>query len=135
MNAILDIASIETSAAEVRREDVALSAWLADLNSNYQGIGDKDEPLLVWDYSPTLPIMTTDAAKLKIILRNLISNALKFTAKAEVRVTAQHHPELNRVVLSIKDRGIGIDKAQSRLILEKFWQANAAKFKGHGGMV
>jgi hypothetical protein len=69
MNAILDIASIETSAAEVRREDVALSALLADLNSNYQGIGDKDEPLLVWDYSPTLPIMTTDAAKLKIILR------------------------------------------------------------------
>jgi signal transduction histidine kinase len=72
---------------------------------------------------------------LKIILRYLISNALKFTAKAQVRVTAQHHPELNRVVLSIKDRGIGIDKAQSRLIFEKFWQANAAKFKGHGGMV
>lgn len=134
MNAILETASIETSAAEVRREDVALSALLADLKSNYRRNGDKDEPLLVWDYSPTLPIMTTDAAKLKIILRNLINNALKFTAKGEVRVTAQHHPEHNRVVISIKDTGIGIDKAQSRLIFEKFWQADAAKIKDHGGM-
>lgn len=134
MNAILETASIETSAAEVRREDVALSALLADLKSNYRRNGDKDEPLLVWDYSPTLPIMTTDAAKLKIILRNLINNALKFTAKGEVRVTAQHHPEHNRVVILIKDTGIGIDKAQSRLIFEKFWQADAAKIKDHGGM-
>ena len=98
------------------------------------GCSDKDPQLLVWDYSATLPKITTDAAKLKIILRNLISNALKFTEKGEVRVTARHHPESNRVTISIKDTGIGIDKGQSGLIFHKFWQADAAKIKDHGGM-
>jgi signal transduction histidine kinase len=133
MNAILDIASIETRAAEVRREDVALNVLFEDLESNYRGIGDTDQQL-VWDYPATLPKMTTDAAKLKIILRNLINNALKFTDKGEIRVTVRHHPENNRVEISIKDTGIGIDKAQSGLIFHKFWQADAAKIKDHGGM-
>lgn len=134
MNAILDTASIETSAAEVRREDVALVALLDGLKSNYRGIGDKDQQLLVWDYSATLPKISTDAAKLKIILRNLINNALKFTEKGEVRVTARHYPENNRVKISIKDTAVGIDKAQSELIFDKFWQADAAKIKDHGDM-
>ena len=134
MNAILDTASIETRAAEVRREDVVLNVLFEDLESNYRGIGDTDQQLLVWDYSATLPKMTTDAAKLKIILRNLINNALKFTEKGEIRVTVRHYPENNRVEISIKDTGIGIDKAQSGLIFHKFWQADAAKIRDHGGM-
>ncbi len=133
MNAILDTASIETRAAEVRREDVALNILFEDLESNYRGIGDTYQQSLIWDYS-ALPNMTTDAAKLKIILRNLINNALRFTEKGEIRVTARHHPENNRVEISIKDTGIGIDKAQSELIFHKFWQADAAKIKDHGGM-
>jgi len=49
-------------------------------------------------------------------------------------VTARHHSEANRVEFSIKDTGIGIDKGQCDLIFHKFWQADAAKIKDHGGM-
>ena len=56
MNAILDTASIETRAAEVRREDVALNVLFEDLESNYRGIGDTDQQSLVWDYSAHCPI-------------------------------------------------------------------------------
>ena len=134
MNAILDTASIETSAAEVRREEVSLTQILEELKNGYDGIGDNSQRLLVWDYSASLPKITTDGAKLKIILRNLINNAMKFTEKGEIRVTARHHAGQNRVEFSIKDTGVGIDKAETDLVFHKFWQADAAKIKDHGGM-
>jgi len=134
MNAILETASIETSAAEVRREEVALIDLLEEVKSNYVETADHNRQLLVWDYPAALPRITTDAAKLKIILRNLINNAMKFTENGEIRVTARHHSEANRVEFSIKDTGIGIDKGQCDLIFHKFWQADAAKIKDHGGM-
>jgi signal transduction histidine kinase len=134
MNAILDTASIETSAAEVRREEVSLNQIFDELKNTYDGIGDNTQRLFVWDYSASLPKITTDGAKLKIILRNLINNALKFTEKGEIRITARHDVGQNRVEISIKDTGIGIEKVETELIFHKFWQADAAKIKDHGGM-
>jgi len=130
MNAIFDTASIENRAGRMWR-----SAHCWRISRALIG-GSAIRTNRCWSGTlfSTLPKMTTDTAKLKIILRSLINNALKFTAKGEVRVTAQHHPEHNRVVISIKDTGIGIDKRQSGLIFEKFWQADAAKIKDHGGM-
>ena len=134
MNAILDTASIETSAAAVRREEVALNQLFDDLKNAYHGVGENSQRSVVWDYSPSLPRIITDGAKLKIILRNLINNALKFTERGEIRVTVRHDVGQNRVEISIKDTGIGIDKVETELIFHKFWQADAAKIKDHGGM-
>ena len=134
MNAILDTASIETSAAVVRREDVALNQLLDDLKNAYHGGGENSQRSVVWDYPPSLPRIITDGAKLKIILRNLINNTLKFTERGEIRVTVRHDAGQNRVEISIKDTGIGIDKVETELIFHKFWQADAVKIKDHGGM-
>lgn len=134
MNAILETASIETSAAEVRRDEVAVIDLLDELKSNYAETANNSRQSLVWDYTADLPKITTDGAKLKIILRNLINNALKFTEKGEIRVRARHDTKANRVEFLVKDSGIGIDKAESDLVFHKFWQADAAKIKDHGGM-
>ena len=134
MNAILETASIETSAAAVRRTEVGLVDLLEELKSNYEGTGKNDRQALVWDFGSDLPRITTDAAKLKIILRNLIDNAMKFTEKGEIRVTARHDAKVNRVEFSVRDSGIGIDKAETALVFHKFWQADAAKIKDRGGM-
>lgn len=134
MNAILDTASIETTAAEVRRDDVALNDVMEELKSNYTETANNGRQALVWDYTADLPRITTDGAKLKIILRNLINNALKFTEQGEIRVRARHDAKAKRVEFLVKDTGIGIDMAESELIFDKFWQADAAKIKDHGGM-
>jgi len=134
MNAILDTASIETSAAEIRREEVALNEILDDLRNAYLGVSENSQRLVVWDYSVDLPKISTDGAKLKIILRNLINNALKFTERGEIRVTVRYHGRQNTVEFSIKDTGIGIDRVDTDLIFHKFWQADVAKIKDHGGM-
>jgi len=90
--------------------------------------------LVVWEYSENLPKIITDEAKLKIILRNLINNALKFTERGEIRVTARYHARQNTVEFSITDTGIGIDRIDTDLIFHKFWQADVAKIKDHVGM-
>lgn len=134
MNAILETASIETCAAEVRKENVALQGLLADLQANYHGLADDGQRRLVWDVPATVPTICTDGAKLKIILRNLINNAIKFTEKGEIRVTARHDLGRNLVEFTVKDSGVGIAKSEASLIFDKFWQADAAKIKDHGGM-
>jgi len=135
MNAILDTASIETRAAEVRREEVSLVQILEEVKNGYNNeVSETNHRLVAWDYPTNLPKIRTDAAKLKIILRNLINNALKFTESGEIRVTVHHHSGQNRVEISVRDTGVGIDKLETDLIFEKFWQADVAKIKDHGGM-
>ncbi len=79
--------------------------------------------------------MLTDEAKVAQILRNLISNALKFTEKGEVRVTARYEPDKQLVVFSVRDTGIGIAAKDLESIFEEFSQVDSAlqrKVKGTG---
>jgi CheY-like chemotaxis protein/anti-sigma regulatory factor (Ser/Thr protein kinase) len=77
----------------------------------------------------------TDEAKVAQILRNLISNALKFTEKGEVRVTARHEPDRRLVIFRVRDTGIGIANNDLDRIFEEFSQVDSAvqrKVKGSG---
>src|SRR5262249_36507626 len=77
---------------------------------------------LIFDVPDGVPLLHTDETKLAQILRNLISNALKFTEKGEVRVTVAHDAERDTVVFSVKDTGVGIAPAHQSLIFEEFSQ-------------
>jgi CheY-like chemotaxis protein len=79
--------------------------------------------------------MITDEAKTAQILRNLISNALKFTEKGEVRVTARYEPEKHVAVFKVRDTGIGIALENQERIFEEFSQIDSKlqqKAKGTG---
>lgn len=86
---------------------------------------------LRWDLSPDLPPINADSVKLKMILRNLIDNGLKFTPQGEVRVRAR--PLLDEVVFEVCDTGIGIPPEQQPFIFEPFHQADPAG-AGRGGV-
>jgi CheY-like chemotaxis protein/anti-sigma regulatory factor (Ser/Thr protein kinase) len=66
--------------------------------------------------------LTTDEAKLSQILRNFISNALKFTEQGEVRIWASHEPDGDRVTFSVRDTGIGIAETDHEVIFQEFGQ-------------
>ena len=77
--------------------------------------------------------LDTDPAKLRQILLNLISNAVKFTESGEVRLIGD--VEDHRICLSVIDTGIGIDPADLQKVFEPFWQADQGltrKFPGTG---
>jgi DNA-binding response OmpR family regulator len=87
-----------------------------------------DDPLDV-------PPLYTDEAKVSQILRNFISNALKFTEKGEVRISAGHDVEAGTVTFSVTDTGIGIAPEDQGKIFEEFTQVQGPhqrKVKGTG---
>ncbi|MGH7817929.1 MAG: sensor histidine kinase [Candidatus Binatia bacterium] len=134
MNALLDAASIETSALTVRKEEFSLADFVEELKQNYHGVIDNDERSLVWHLLTPLPSVFSDPGKLRIILQNLINNAAKFTEKGEIRVTVSHVSEKNQMFFSVADSGAGIAANHLPFIFEKFWQADGDKIKADGGM-
>jgi CheY-like chemotaxis protein len=88
---------------------------------------------LIFDHSHDVPELYTDEAKVTQILRNLISNALKFTERGEVQVTARYDKSF--VAFTVRDTGIGIDPADHERIFEEFSQVDTKlhrKAKGTG---
>ncbi|MFZ3310550.1 MAG: ATP-binding protein, partial [Xanthobacteraceae bacterium] len=77
---------------------------------------------LLFDAGEDMPELHTDEAKVAQILRNLISNALKFTETGEVRVTARHREEDGIVTFTVRDTGIGIAPENLERIFEEFAQ-------------
>ena len=89
---------------------------------------------LVFEAAKDCPELYTDEAQVSQILRNLISNALKFTERGEVRVEAAH-PDNRSAEFSVKDTGIGIAERDQGRIFEEFAQIDTGlqrKVKGTG---
>jgi signal transduction histidine kinase len=85
-----------------------------------------------FEAQPGLPPFFTDEAKLSQILRNFVSNALKFTERGTVRVSARVEGE-GRMVFSVAGTGIGIAPGQTEKIFGAFWQAEQAPTRRVGG--
>ncbi|HSC66999.1 MAG TPA: ATP-binding protein [Cellvibrio sp.] len=135
VNDLLDIAKIE--AGKVNVQPVPFE--VGDLFGALRGML---RPLLVSEslkltfVEPETPLpMFTDEAKVSQILRNFISNALKFTEEGEIIVSARVIPEKNQVTFTVSDTGIGIRAQDLQLIFEEFSQIESAqqrKVKGTG---
>jgi signal transduction histidine kinase len=77
---------------------------------------------LIFENESAAPVLQTDEGKLSQILRNFISNALKFTEKGEVKVKAIQHPGEPVMHLAVSDTGLGIAESDLQLIFEEFSQ-------------
>ena len=134
VDVILDSASVETGAVAVHREELVLSEFLDELKNNCDSIAINPRVALVWDYPTPLPVVISDPGKLKIILQNLINNALKFTDVGEVRVSARHNPNYQKMVFTVADTGIGISPSQLSFVFDRFWQVDATRTRTQGGI-
>ncbi|MDZ8109965.1 MAG: ATP-binding protein [Nostoc sp. DedQUE12a] len=121
VNDLLDLAKVEAGKIEVRPSSFEVSDLFATLRGMLR-------PLLVQGSSVTLiveepnaiPVLYTDEGKVAQILRNFVSNALKFTEEGEVRVSAIQTG--HTVTFSISDTGIGIAPSDRERIFEDFVQ-------------
>jgi CheY-like chemotaxis protein/anti-sigma regulatory factor (Ser/Thr protein kinase) len=88
---------------------------------------------LVFEPAEQIPPLFTDEGKLAQVLRNLISNALKFTEKGEVRISAHFEAANNRITFLVQDTGIGIAAEDQERIFEEFSQVEGhLQVKGSG---
>lgn len=130
---ILQATSLEAHAVGVELQEVSLGSFLDDLKSNYE-VSVKEDLSFAWDYPLELPIMRTDGEKLKHILQNLINNAIKFTERGQVTVSARYNPRAKAVEFKVADTGIGIQKEMLPAIFEMFRQGDSSETRVHGGV-
>jgi signal transduction histidine kinase len=141
INNVLSATVFESHEPVIEREELSLARFLDQLKAEYDTRLVADGLTLRWDYPGDLPAIRTDAAKLRIILQNLIGNAIKFTGKGTVTVSARLLPiggEENRgagvVEFKVADTGIGIAEDQMPFIFDKFHQADSSQTRSYGGV-
>lgn len=133
VNNFLEAARIEAGAVKVHARAIDLADLMDKVRSAYDPSLHKAVKL-TWDY-PAEPVMIkTDGAKLRFILQNLISNAVKFTEKGEVSVSARYRPDTGLAEFKVSDTGIGISREELPVIFEKFRQSNSSSSRPSGGV-
>ena len=135
INDILDLSKIEAGKLDVRPEDVAVTRVLTELEDTFRPIAcEKGLELELHVERGTPATLHTDPLRLNQVLKNLVSNALKFTERGVVSVgVAPAGGAGNRVVFAVKDTGIGIAREQQDIIFEAFRQADGTTNRKHGG--
>jgi two-component system cell cycle sensor histidine kinase PleC len=81
----------------------------------------------------SLPPLKSDRQKVKQIVLNLLSNALKFTPAGSVTMTASYDLKTRTMVIAVRDTGVGISQADQRKVFEDFRQLDSSPTRGYGG--
>jgi signal transduction histidine kinase/DNA-binding response OmpR family regulator len=132
---LLDLAKIEAGKIEVRPVEFTVQNLFSALRGMLRPLLLTESVSLRFDDASAIPALLTDEAKVSQILRNFISNALKFTERGEVRVSADYDAHSGMVKFSVADTGIGIAPGDQERIFEEFSQVQnplQARVKGTG---
>lgn len=119
---LLDLRKVEAGKLQLRVETFNVTDLFGALRGMFKPLSIKDAVALSFEEVGTLPEIHTDQGKVSQILRNLISNALKFTEAGSVLVTARLAADTDMIVFSVTDTGIGIAAENHRRIFDEFSQ-------------
>lgn len=135
VNDLLDLTKIEAGKVEVHLKTVDVVELFSALRGMLRPLLTGESVKLIFEDPAETLFMDTDEAKLSQILRNFISNALKFTEQGEIVVRAILNKTQDLVTFSVADTGIGIEAKDISLIFEEFGQVEnplQRKTKGTG---
>ncbi|MFC4930978.1 ATP-binding protein [Massilia sp. GCM10023247] len=122
VNDLLDLAKIEAGRVEVQLAPVVVENLFRALKGMMRPLVDARSVELVFDDGGIAEPFDSDEGMLSQILRNFISNALKFTEQGSVRVSAAEDTAGGTLTFAVTDTGIGIDAEHLQLIFEEFTQ-------------
>ncbi|MGH7263329.1 MAG: ATP-binding protein, partial [Candidatus Rokuibacteriota bacterium] len=122
VNDLLDLAKVEAGKIVVRPVEFEVGGLFGALRGMLRPLLVNESVSLVFEEADGIPPLYSDEGKISQILRNFISNALKFTEQGEVRVSAA--PERESVVFSVADTGIGIAPEDQERIFQEFAQVD-----------
>jgi signal transduction histidine kinase/CheY-like chemotaxis protein/CHASE3 domain sensor protein len=132
---ILDLSKIEAGKMELDLIDISVKE-ITDSLKNLFGEVAKEKKIEFSVVSKDAPlVIRTDKMRLEQILKNLISNALKFTPQGgSVTLEVKKHPDNSRIIcFTVKDTGIGIAREKQPIIFEAFQQADGSTKRKYGG--
>jgi len=132
---ILDLAKIESGKMSLEYQDVLINDVVTDLKSLFNPlIQEKKIKFEVHIDSNVEKTIETDRLRVDQVLRNLLSNALKFTSAGSIKLNIAKDPKKkNFIIFSVKDTGIGIPEEKQAIIFEAFQQADGSTRRRFGG--
>ena len=138
INDVLDLAKVESGRMQLKLEPINMQDVLVELDASLRPMAELKGLRLHTQLEAGVPrVIHTDRVRLHQILRNLLSNALKFTDQGEVTlsVSSQGRQEDERELLcfSVRDTGIGIDPAQHEQVFQAFQQIDGSTSRRFGG--
>ena len=136
INEILDLSKIEAGFLELRIEPVALADVADRMRRQFAHLFAEKGLELRIELAADLPAtLTTDSKRLDQVLKNLLSNALKFTDAGHIRLFMEREGETpsGRVKFGVQDTGIGIAKGDHELVFEAFQQVDGTATRKYGG--
>ena len=138
INEILDLSKIESGEMELSLEQADLKDLVAGISDLFEPIATEkglDFSISIYDNCPSN--IVTDQLRLEQVLRNLLSNAMKFTEKGrvdlDVLVIADEGATDKQIIFAVRDTGIGIPENKQKLVFESFRQADGSTQRKYGG--
>ncbi|MDB5127156.1 response regulator [Mucilaginibacter sp.] len=134
INDILDLSKIESGKLDMQNENIRISDILSDMQSLFAEVASHKKINYSTSLSDVPPTIYTDKVRVEQVIKNLLSNAFKFTPEnGTITITAVAGPRENTVSFKIKDSGIGIPVNKQRIIFEAFQQADGSTSRKYGG--
>ncbi|MCD8511205.1 MAG: ATP-binding protein [Bacillus sp. (in: Bacteria)] len=135
INDILDLSKIESGKMDIYKEEVVLEDLKTFVESQFTPIANqKGLDFQIKVDSTLTPVIYTDEQRLKQILKNLLSNAFKFTNEGSVTISIEERMRgAAEMIFSVADTGIGISEEQQNTIFEAFYQGDGTTTRNYGG--
>ncbi len=134
VNDLLDLAKVEAGKAVIRAEAFEVAELFEILRGTTNPLLSQGSVVLIVEEPVGIPTLHTDEGKVAQILRNFLSNAVKFTERGEIRLASKAGPG-DTVIFSVTDTGIGIALKDQRRVFEEFNQVEGPvqkRVKGTG---
>ena len=140
INEVLDLSKVEAGKLDFYFDDVALADIITSMEAQFMYVAKQKNLIFAMHLSDTLPTtIYTDRKRVEQIIKNLLSNAFKFTEKGSVSLSIQRPtPDIDIdssqvVAFSVSDTGIGMTAEQQKIIFEAFQQADGSTSRRFGG--
>ena len=134
INDILDLSKIEANKLELDEAEFSLFELLDDVKAIVKPLADSKGLVFNTEFKFPIPEkIYSDKLRLKQILINLISNAIKFTDTGRVNINIEFDKELKNIMFNVIDSGIGMSEEQMSKIFDAFTQADSSTTRKYGG--
>ena len=146
LNDVLDLAKVESGTVRLTVKELTVADFTAGIEREFRPLAEKQGLTFSVELDDDVPsTMSTDASRLGQVVKNLLSNALKFTEQGEVKVrvgvTDDGWKSVNEllegassvIAITVTDTGIGIAEDKQQLVFEAFAQADGSAARKYGG--
>jgi CheY-like chemotaxis protein/signal transduction histidine kinase len=145
INEILDLSKIESGKMSLHVENIKVEDLASNIRRTFGHVIEEKGLKLNVEVGETLPeYISTDIQRIEQVIKNLVSNAIKFTVQGTISVSFKPTPHeiqffrsglthKNSFMLSVKDTGIGIPKEKQQIIFEAFQQVDGSTSRNYGG--